>query len=257
MLELHAAEGEAGTRLITPAGNTHPARASESLRRLRSIGRRHPEWWMLPTAAAAWMFMAMPRDPHAGHGGGAHGAGVDVLGLAAMIVAMMLPLTIPGVRQVTRSSGNRAVIGFLSGYMAVWMLTMLIIHQAWRLAASHAESTVAMTGVIIAAVAWEIAPAKRRLSGCGRVPHARQGWRSHADSARHGALAGGNCVASCWALMTVCVAFAHSIGVMAVLFAVQLAGRYRPSTSPALTALAVLATCLASLAMRMAAHHHA
>ncbi len=255
MLELRAAEGEAGTRLITRAGSTHPARAAESLRRLRSIGRRHPEWWMLPAAAAAWVLLATPRDPHAGHGGAAHGAGVDVLGLAAMIVAMMLPLTIPTVRQVTRSSGNRAVIGFLNGYMAVWMLAMLIIHQAWRLAASHAESTVAMTCVIITAVAWEIAPAKRRFSGCGRVPQTRQGWRSHADSARNGAVAGGSCVGMCWALMAVCVAFAHSVGVMAVLFAVQLAGRYRPSTSPALTALAVLAACLASLALRMAAHH--
>jgi predicted metal-binding membrane protein len=89
------------------------------------------------------------------------------------------------------------------------------------------------------------------------MPLAPRGWRADADCARFGAMAGASCVSVCWALMAVCVVFAHSLPVMAVLFAVQLTGRYRRDPSPALTALAVLGVCLAALAARFAGGHHA
>jgi len=50
------------------------------------------------------------------------------------------------------------------------------------------------------------------------------------------------------------VAFAHGLPVMAVLFGVQLSGRYR-GLSPSLAALAVLAVGAAAVAVRLTAGH--
>jgi predicted metal-binding membrane protein len=112
------------------------------------------------------------------------------------------------------------------------------------------------------AAAWEIGPIKRReLRRCHRtVPLAPRGWRADADCVRYGLTTGFSCLTMCWALMVACAAFAHSLPVMAVLFGVQLSGRYQRRPSPALAALAVLGVCLVSLAAGSAttapAHHH-
>ena len=178
-----------------------------------------------------------------------------------MVVAMMLPLTIPHVRHVAESSlwrrRHRGIAGFLAGYVAVWMLAMMAIVAALDAGSRLAEWTVVAGLVTAAAVLWEVAPGRRRLlHRCGRtMPLAPRGWRADADCARFGLRSGASCVAVCWALMAACVVFAHSLPVMAVLFGVQLSGRYRRDPSPALAALAVLGICLAALAARLAGGH--
>lgn len=223
------------------------------LQRVRRTRARHPEWWMLLLSAAAWAFLVVSARSHTGHGD-TRGLGGYTAGPAAMVIAMMLPLTAGHVRGTAHSAasppGLRAAAAFLAGYLAVWMLAMGAIDVAWRLTLSVTGWTAAAGVVIAATVLWEVAPAR------WRQPHAAHGRWMDAGGARLGAAAGGSCVASCWALMAACVAFAHSLPVMAAFFVVQLHGRYRRPASPALTALAVLGVCLVSLALTMAGHHH-
>lgn len=246
MPELRAAEHSSHPHLIPRTANARISRMPCTLRRLRRLGSRHPEWWMLPVAAPAWVLLAtQPHTQphaHAGYGGAVHGASVDAFGLAAMIVAMMLPLVIADVRNVARSSPwrrrHRAVAVFVVAYLAVWMLAMLVIDAAWRLASSRMESATAAAGVIIVAVMWEIARANRHHgANPPTTRRAARGWRADAECARAGAIIGGRCVGACWALMAACVAFAHSVPVMIGIFVVQPGGRYRQSVRAAVLAL--------------------
>lgn len=222
-----------------------------SLEKLRRTGWNHPEWWVMAVAAVAWVFMAgmaFPRvgNPHAGHAGHGHG----MLGMAAMVTAMMLPLTIANIRHVAWSSfwrrRHRAIAAFVGGYLAVWILVQAGIAGAWGLMASLTGWQTAGFVAMAAAVLWEVSPVKRqRLRRCHRiVPLAPRGWRADADCARYGVATGLSCVTMCWAIMAACAAFAHSFLVMIVLFGVQLSGRYQRHPSSILAGLAVLGVCL-------------
>lgn len=235
-----------------------------SLEKLRRTGWNHPEWWVVAVAAVAWVFMAGmaypgAADPHAGHAGmagmapgGGHGHH-GVLGMAAMVIAMMLPLTLANVRHVAWSSlwgrRHRAILAFLAGYLAVWILVQAGIAGAWGLMASFTGWKTAGIAAMAAAALWEVSPLKRqRLRRCHRtVPLAPRGWRADADCARYGVTTGLSCAAMCWAIMAACAAFAHSLLVMIVLFGVQLSGRYQRHPSPSLAALAVVGVCLLSM----------
>lgn len=217
-----------------------------ALGRLRRIGWRHPEWWVVAVALAAWALLAGLAAAHASHPHMSHG----MLGMVAMVAAMMLPLTLANVRHVALSSlwrrRHRAIAAFLAGYLAVWIAVQAGITGGWRLLASFAGWQVAVGATVIVAALWEISPARiRRLRRCHRtVPLAPRGWRADADCALYGVTTGLSCVAMCWAIMAACVAFAHSLPVMAVLFGVQVSGRYQRRPVPALAALAVLAAGL-------------
>lgn len=215
---------------------------------LRRIGWRHPEWWVVAVAVAAWAIlagMAGMAAAHAGHPHRSHGT----LGMVAMVIAMMFPLTLANVRHVALSSlwrrRHRAIAAFLVGYLAVWIAVQAGITMGWKLLASLVGWQAAVAAVGIVAALWEVSPAKaRRLRRCHRtVPLAPRGWRADADCARYGLTTGLSCVAMCWALMAACAAFSHSLPVMAVLFGVQVSGRYQRRqrrSAPALAALAVL-----------------
>jgi predicted metal-binding membrane protein len=233
------------------------------LGKAHGIVRRYPAWWVVPASAAAWALMAVAPHPHAGHPshhGHAPAPGPSALATGAMIVAMMLPLAIPSIRHVVTSTAGRlrATAGFLAGYLAVWIVAMLAIAGVWTFAASFAGWTAAAVGTVAAAALWEIVPARQRHARrCERtVPLAPGGWRADAGSARYGAASATACAGTCWALMAICVAFAHSLPVMAVLFGVQVSGRYR-RLSPSLAALAVLAVGAVAVAVRLAAGHGA
>ena len=223
--------------------------------KLRRLGWRTPEWWVVVVGAAAWLSMAGISHTHASHAGitTGRGHGQDTLGVVAMVIAMMVPLTITNVRHVAQSSlwrrRHRAIAGFLVGYLAVWFVVQTIIVETWGLLAPLVGWGTAGGIAMIAAALWEIAPIKRRrLRRCHRtVPLAPCGWRADADCARYGVSTGLSCVTMCWALMVAAAAFSHSLMVMAVLFGVQASGRYQRRPSPVLAALAVLGACLLAL----------
>jgi hypothetical protein len=225
------------------------ARRKHEFQRLRRIAERNPHWGLMVLAAGAWVFLAAAPRGHAGHGG-AHGDGwTNALGLAAMVVAMMLPLTIGRALHLARSSPwrrrHRAVTAFLAGYVAVWMLAMVLINVVWRLAASRTGWITAAVAAAGAAVLWEFAPRNLLQPTHGSTTTSRE-WRTSASCARLGVTTASVCVASCWALMAACVALAHSLPVMMGLFCVQLIGRHRPAASRTATALAVLVICAGS-----------
>lgn len=231
--------------MSTPSRGVHLG----GLEKLRRTGWNHPEWWVMAIAAAAWVFMAGMAVPHLGHAG-MRGHGHGALGMVAMVIAMMLPLTLANVRHVAWSSlwrrRHRAIAAFVAGYLAVWILVQAGIAGTWGLMAAFTGWETAGIVAMVAAVLWEVSPIKRqRLHRCHRtVPLAPRGWRADADCVRYGVSTGLSCAAMCWALMAACAAFAHSFPVMIVLFGVQLSGRYQRNPSSSLAALAVFGVCL-------------
>jgi predicted metal-binding membrane protein len=220
--------------------------------KLRRLGWRNPEWWVVMAAAVAWLFMAGISRTHASHTGITLGRNYvqGTLGMVAMVIAMMVPLTITNVRHVAQSSlwrrRHRAIAGFLVGFLVVWLVVQTIIVETWGLLAPLVGWGTAGGVAMVAAVSWELAPIKRqRLRRCHRtVPLAPRGWRADADCVHYGLSTGFSCVTMCWALMVAAAAFSHSLVVMTVLFGVQLSGRYQRRPSPVLAALAVLGVCL-------------
>ncbi len=224
--------------------------------KLRRIGWHYPEWWVVMAAVVAWMFMAGMSHPHASHTGITpdRGHGQGTLGMVAMVIAMMLPLTLANVRHVALSSlwrrRHRAIAAFLVGFLAVWIVVQTAIVGTWGLLTPLVGWQTAGGVAMVAAALWELAPIKRqRLRRCHRtVPLAPRGWRADVDCARYGVSTGFSCVTMCWALMFTAVAFSHSIVVMTVLFSVQVSGRYQRRPSSALAVLAVLGACLLAFA---------
>ncbi len=230
--------------------------------KLRRLGWRNPEWWVVMAATVAWLFMAGISRTHASHTGITLGRNYvqGTLGMVAMVIAMMVPLTITNVRHVAQSSlwrrRHRAIAGFLVGFLVVWLVVQTLIVETWGLLAPLVGWGTAGGVAMVAAVSWELAPIKRqRLRRCHRtVPLAPRGWRADADCAHYGVTTGFSCVTMCWALMVAAAAFSHSFLVMGVLFGVQLSGRYQQRPSPILAALAVLGVCLLSFTALLPHH---
>jgi len=230
--------------------------------KLVRIGWHHPEWWVVVVAAMAWIFVAGMSYPHVSHTGITPGTGhgQGTLGMVAMVIAMMLPLTLTNVRHVALSSlwrrRHRAIATFLVGFLAVWIVVQTAIVGTWELLASLTGWEAAAGVAMVTATLWEVAPIKRqRLRRCHRtVALAPRGWRASADCVCYGVTTGFSCVTMCWALMVAAAAFSHSFMVMAVLFAVQMSGRYQQRPSSVLAALAVLGVCLLSFAARFPHH---
>jgi predicted metal-binding membrane protein len=157
--------------------------------------------------------------------------GAVILRAVLMIVAMMLPLVLANVRHAALSSlsarRHRAIVGFVAGFLALWIPAQLLIEGAAAVLGSYA-GWLASAGVIgLAAAAWEASPTRgTRLRRChATAPLAPRGWRAHADCFRYGVVTGRHCVVSCWALMALCSAAGHALPVMGAVFALQWAGR--------------------------------
>jgi predicted metal-binding membrane protein len=240
--------------LATAPANPRAGVPGGTLHRLHRLSARHPEWWIGSTALAAWAFLIAVPHPDTAQATSLR----QFTALAAMIVAMMLPLTIGQVCALAPARPtrrHRAAAAFVGGYLVVWVLAMIGIDAAWRVAHAAAGWTAAAGVVIAAAVLWEVAPAQwRRSHGCGEGAAAEE--PGDASPVWLGMTAGIDCVASCWALMAACVAFAHGLPVMLAFFLIQLYGRYRRPVSPTISALLVLGICLASLALTGADNHH-
>jgi predicted metal-binding membrane protein len=76
----------------------------------------------------------------------------------AMMAAMMLPGTAPGVLRRAREGGARAVPLFIGSYLAVWALAGAAVHVLYR-----PHGSVAAAVVVIAAGAYEFTPLKRHF----------------------------------------------------------------------------------------------
>lgn len=153
-------------------------------------------------------------SPAAAVGGRAGAAALGAVTLAAvagwalMVIAMMVPSTLPAVSHVAANSlrwrRQRAMVTFLLVYLAIWVAVgavILVFAPLW----SPVHRTTVLAAVLAVAAAWQLTPAKRRaLRDCHRSsPLAPTGVRATRDVIRFGLRNGFACVRSCWPLMLV------------------------------------------------------
>jgi predicted metal-binding membrane protein len=135
---------------------------------------------------------------------GHHWAGpADLPQWTVMVVAMMGPAALPGIRHTARNSlrwrRGRAAAGFGLGYLAVWAgygAVVLLLPAA------------PVGAALLVAAGWQLTPYKRRwLLECHRArPLPPTGLAADRAAAGFGLRVGGACAGSCWALMLVMVA---------------------------------------------------
>ncbi len=125
-----------------------------------------------------------------------------------MIVAMMGPAALAGVRHTGRNSlrwrRGRAMAEFSAAYLAVWTAFGLVALAAVARVPGIPGSA-ALGIVLAAAAAWQLSPLKRRwLRDSHRsVPLPPRGWRAERGALRFGLRNGLSCLGSCWCLMLV------------------------------------------------------
>lgn len=218
----------------------------------RALWRR-PEWWTLGLSGLAWTaLVARELRPHAAH----HGNGLlaSWLHWELMIVAMMLPFVADAVRLTAQKSlwprRDRAIAGFLVGYLGPWTAAGLAVSAALALSGSPASPLAAAAGFALAAV-WQLVPTRRRAArGCRlTMPLAPRGWRADRDCVRYGWRIGVACLTSCWALMLACALSGHHLLAMALCAAIGAADRFQRRADQRLlsaTAGAAAGVCFAA-----------
>jgi len=171
------------------------------------------------------------------------GPGTDLGGLgwfagvwATMMAAMMLPSLVPmavGHARASSDAGTRwagpASGVFALGYMVTWVVAGFLAYGVFAAARSAGALSLGWSsagryvagGVILAAAAYELTPAKRAcLRHCRNPALLRARWRPGLSGAlTTGIEHGGFCVGTSWALMAVLFA----VGVMNVTWMVVLA----------------------------------
>jgi predicted metal-binding membrane protein len=196
---------------------------------------RHPEWWMFGLSLMAWVSMTTHFDSAAGFSfAHAHhhqaksilaAWGAETSGWMLMIVAMMLPLVAGSARDVAQRSlwfrRQRAIVGFLIGYLSVWLLVGIALSLAVSYGRTQRlfDPNILIGLSFIMAAVWQGTSVKQRaLFSCHRTrPIAPDGLEADRDCMRYGWMIAGSCVVNCWAWMLFCTLTGHHI--VAMLFA--------------------------------------
>jgi|SRR5882757_5384538 len=214
---------------------------------LQHLSESFPEFWMLAVSAAAWLALfAQTLAP-------VHDSGViaNWRHWMLMVLAMMLPLQIHGVRSTAERSlwprRHRAILGFLFGYLAVWALAGAVL--SWTVVALSISHRIGWTlGAAIAfsiETVWLLSPWKQVAAlMCHRtLPLSPDGWRADRDCLNYGWIIGYGCAVNCWPLMLVCWLSGHSLSAMVLAFVLGWTDRHAgQDTRPRVIAAAVLAT---------------
>jgi predicted metal-binding membrane protein len=187
---------------------------------------------VLVAAAGAWAGVAVLAG-HMGAMPGTMGLGLGafVAVWALMMTAMMLPSVTPFASlysRMLRESRGRRMAMFASGYLIVWALAALPAYGlAWlagRLVGGHQAAATALAVVIFAACGvYQLTPLKDRCLARCRSPLGfvlkLGAFRGRTRDLRVGLYHGAFCLACCWGLMALLVAF----GLMNVIAMVVLA----------------------------------
>ena len=185
---------------------------------LQRLNERFPEYWMLGLSMCAWMALALTEREH-GHNASHSG---NLWRWMLMVVAMMVPLQIQGVRLTAERSlwsrRHRGILGFLVGYLGVWILLGLVIsHLVVFPTGSNTLNwaTGAAIGFLVEAV-WLLSPGKRlAMHICNKtLALSPCGWRANRDCISYGSVVGYGCMLNCWPLMLGCLLSGHSVVVM-------------------------------------------
>jgi predicted metal-binding membrane protein len=221
----------------------------------RRLARQHPEWWTIALSAAAWLmimgqWLSASAHDHTRHTTRPVSLIVSsvlmvIASSVLMIVAMMFPMVTSSIRAVAARSlwrrRHRAILQFLAGYIAPWLLFTL----AGSIAITGLQSPQAAAFAFGAAVIWQVTPAKRRaMFACHRtIPIAATGWRADRDCFRSGWIIGISCVTSCWVLMLACMLSEHSLPAMlcATVIGTNERAQFRPNQRLLCSAMLLLA----------------
>ena len=222
-----------------------------------SIGRQQlaltlrwrPEWRVATLAAAAWIVLLSGVGLHSAELGSHHAALGTLTALAAwtlMVVAMMVPVTLPAVRYVALNSmrrrQQRAMVLYVAVYVGVWALFGLSAIGLDHALGTHAGigDRALLAATLALAGGWQLTRSKRRaLYACGRtVALPPLGRRADAGCARFAMLQSWRCIQSCWAIMLVMVVIGHAslvwmIALTALVLAEELTVGGRRLTRPA------------------------
>ena len=218
---------------------------------------KHPEWWTLAASLCGWILIGLASEnstflficssqrfdlietiaAHVQSWPLFFRLGPEFMGWLLMIVAMMLPLTIASVRHVAFRSfawrRDRAIACFLLGYLAVWAFVGVALMPFAILVRSLGDtgSMFYMLFGVLLTLGWQLTAMKSRaLRRCHRTATlSPRGWRADLDCLRFGLAAGGNCVVSCWALMTTLFLGYHGLLLMACAQAIVAFERYQLS----------------------------
>lgn len=195
----------------------------------------HPEWWALVVSAGAWAVLLRLHAEHV------HTTGAMLANWLVMTLAMMLPMVVMPIRVTAERSlwrrRNRAIAGFLAGYIGGWMLVGV---AALFLPPVPAAAAFGVAGV------WQLTRWKRAgLAGCHRtVPLAPRGWRADRDCAGYGLRIGSRCILSCWALMLACFFSGHALVATLLVTAVMFGERFLRRPDHRLFAAALFAAAI-------------
>ncbi len=192
-----------------------------------------PASLLLVAAASAWVgVVAVARDMGSMPGTMGLGVGSFVAVWALMMAAMMLPSAAPFASLYTRAFGRERgsrLAAFASGYLVVWTLAALPAYGlAWfagRLVGDHRTAATVLAVAIFAACGfYQLTPLKDRCLARCRSPLGfvlkLGAYRGRTRDLRAGLYHGAFCLACCWALMALLVAF----GLMNLIAMVVLAG---------------------------------
>lgn len=192
---------------------------------------------LLAAAAAAWIgVVLLARNMGSMPGTMGLGAGSFIAVWALMMAAMMLPSVAPFASlylRTFRDSRSLRLAAFASGYLIVWTLAAIPAYGlAWvagRLAGMHPAAATALAVSIFAACGvYQLTPLKDRCLARCRSPLGfvlkLGGYRGRTRDLRVGMYHGAFCLACCWALMALLVAFGlMNVVAMVVLAAAVLA----------------------------------
>ena len=216
---------------------------------------------LLLGAAAAWVgvvVLARHMGPMPGTMGLGIGSFVAVWSL--MMAAMMLPSVTPFASVYTRTfTDNRTarLVSLAGGYLLVWSAAAIPAYGvAWvadRAVGGHPAAATALAVTIFAACgAYQLTPVKDRCLARCRSPlgfvMTVGSYRGRTRDLRAGVYHGWFCLACCWALMALLVAFGlMNLAAMTVLAAVVLIEKAGPSRRRFSQSLGVVALVLAAL----------
>jgi predicted metal-binding membrane protein len=209
--------------------------------------RRRIRGPLLATTAGAWVALAAssvaagPTTAAHDHGSG-DGAAigvVGVVGVALMVVAMVTPLAIEPLREVTQRTVGRVRRRrgalTIAGYLGLWFLAGLVITQvAGSARRVLPNDAVAVVAAVALALAWQSTPLKQR---CLNRTHAHsllvsRAARGDASAVRGGAEHARWCVGSCWPMMLLACVVPASFVAMAATAAWMWAEHLDPVRPP-------------------------
>jgi predicted metal-binding membrane protein len=218
---------------------------------LRRLLWFRPEWPWALLAAFAWFLLVLTGDLPLQGQSHVQSDSTSLSHWAAMVMAMMLPATLPMVRGIAQLSlwqrRYRAPAVFLISYLLVWVAVGAVAIAFWALLRPHlsVEPTTVSAIVLLCGAVWQLTKWDARfVKRTHREPLlAARGPAADLSCLRYGAYHAGQCVGSCWPLMLAMVP-GHGWGLM--VGATAISSWERLAVRPRLRWCAVAALALAA-----------